>query len=153
MDGLQAYLEPEYIWAFIGVVLLIMELFIPGLVIFFFGVGALLVAVICLFADIHINIQLLIFLITSVVFLLALRNRLKGVFSGFSKSRPSMSQNPPEFLGEKVTVLQPITPIQPGMVEMHGTNWKARAEVAIPAGTVVEIIGNENLTLVVKPIA
>ncbi len=152
MDGFEAYLKPEYIWAIIGVVLLIMELFVPGLVIFFFGVGALLVAVICLVADIHINAQLLIFLITSVVFLLGLRNRLKGVFSGFSKSRPSMSQNPPEFLGEKVTVLQAITPMQPGIVEMHGTNWKARAEVAIPAGAVVEIIGSENLTLVVKPI-
>jgi membrane protein implicated in regulation of membrane protease activity len=147
------FLKPEYIWAIIGVVLLIMELFIPGLVVFFFGVGALLVAVVCLVADIHINAQLLIFLITSVVFLLALRNRLKGVFSGFSKSRPSMSQNPPEFIGEKVTVMQAISPVLPGMVEMHGTNWKARAEVAIPAGAMVEIIGNENLTLVVKPIA
>jgi membrane protein implicated in regulation of membrane protease activity len=147
------FLKPEYVWAIIGVVLLIMELFIPGLVVFFFGVGALLVAVVCLVADIHINAQLLIFLITSVVFLLALRNRLKGVFSGFSKSRPSMSQNPPEFIGEKVTVLEAISPVLPGMVEMHGTNWKARAEVAIPAGAVVEIIGNENLTLVVKPIA
>jgi membrane protein implicated in regulation of membrane protease activity len=152
MNELQEYLKPEYIWAFIGVVLLIMELFIPGLVVFFFGVGALLVAAICLFANISLNVQLLVFLITSVAFLLALRNRLKGIFSGFSKSRPSMSQNPPEFIGEKVTVLQAITPIQPGMVEMHGTNWKARADVAISAGAVVEIIGSENLTLVVKPI-
>jgi membrane protein implicated in regulation of membrane protease activity len=147
------FLKPEYVWAIIGVVLLIMELFIPGLVVFFFGVGALLVAVICLFANISLNVQLLVFLITSVVFLLALRNRLKGVFSGFSKSRPNMSQNPPEFIGEKVTVMQAISPVLPGMVEMHGTNWKARAEVAIPAGAMVEIIGNENLTLVVKPIA
>jgi membrane protein implicated in regulation of membrane protease activity len=153
MDELQAYLKPEYIWAMIGVLLLIMELFIPGLVIFFFGLGALLVAVLCLFWNISLNWQLLIFLITSVVFLLGLRNWLKTIFSGFSKRRENPSQNQPDFVGERVTVQQSITPIQPGAVELHGTIWKARAEVAIAAGTVVEIIGNENLTLVVKPIA
>jgi inner membrane protein len=149
---LKEFFKPEYVWALAGIFLLIMELFIPGLIIFFFGVGALLVAVICLFADISLNVQLMLFLITSIIFLLALRNWLKGVFSGFIKDRPDMSLNPPDFIGEKVTVLQAITPVMPGAVEMHGTNWKARADVNIPAGAMVEIIGNENLTLVVKPV-
>jgi inner membrane protein len=146
------FLKPEYMWSLLGILLLIMELFVPGLVIFFFGIGALLVAAVCVFTDVNINVQLMVFLITSVIFLLALRNWLKGVFSGFIKGRPDMSQNPPDFIGEKVTVLQAISPVMPGAVEMHGTNWKARADVEIPVGAIVEIIGNENLTLVVKPV-
>lgn len=148
----KVFLKPEYMWAVIGIFLLMMELFIPGLIVFFFGVGALLVAVVCVFAEININVQILLFLISSVVFLLMLRSWLKGVFSGFIKGRPDMSLNPPDFIGERVTVLQTITPVMPGTVEMHGTQWKARADVEISAGAVVEIIGNENLTLVVKPV-
>ena len=146
------FLKPEYIWAFIGVFLLILELFIPGLFIFFFGVGALTVAVICAFAGIGINVQLILFIVISVILLVVLRNWLKGVFLGFTRSKQDSSQNLSDFIGEKVVVQQTIAPFQPGIVELHGVNWKARADVSISAGQVVEIVGNDNLTLVVKPI-
>jgi membrane protein implicated in regulation of membrane protease activity len=82
---------------------------------------------------------------------MALRNWLRGVFLGFTRSQQDSSQNLQDFVGEKVVVQQAINPNQPGMVELHGTNWKARADVAISVGTIVEIVGNDNLTLVVKP--
>lgn len=145
------FLKAEYIWAIIGVFLLIMELFIPGLFVFFFGVGALAVGILCVFIEIGINTQLLLFIATSVVLMLVLRNWLKGVFLGFTRGRQDSSQNLQDFVGEKVPVTEAINPLVPGMVELHGTNWKARAERAIAVGTVVEIIGNDNLTLIVKP--
>lgn len=147
------FLKPEYIWAFVGVFLLILELFIPGLFVFFFGIGALTIAIICAFTGININVQLILFLVISVVLLLALRNWLRGVFLGFTRSKQDSSQNLQDFVGEKVIVGQAISPTQPGQVELHGVNWKARADVAIPVGAVVEIIGNESLTLIVKPVS
>ncbi len=145
------FLKAEYIWAIIGVFLLIMELFIPGLFVFFFGVGALAVGILCVFVDIGINTQLLLFIAISVVLMLVLRSWLKGIFLGFTQGKQDASQNLSDFLGEKVPVTAAISPLIPGTVELHGTAWKARADRAIAVGTVVEIIGNDNLTLIVKP--
>lgn len=146
------FLKAEYIWAMIGVMLLIMEVFMPGLIVFFFGVGALVVAVVCAIWHVEINTQLILFIITSVILLVALRRWLKGVFMGFTSNSQDSEKNTQDFVGKKVVVVQTISPIQPGIVELNGTNWKAAAETAIAAGAVVEIVGNDNLTLLVKPV-
>lgn len=152
MDSIRDFLKPEYIWAMIGVMLLIMEVFMPGLIVFFFGVGALVVAIFCSIWHIEINTQLILFIVTSVVLLVALRRWLKGVFMGFTSNSQDSEKNTQDFVGKKVVVVQTISPIQPGIVELNGTNWKATAETAIAAGAVVEIVGNDNLTLLVKPV-
>ena len=152
MDGFKDFLKPEYIWAFIGVFLLIMEVFMPGLIVFFFGVGALVVAIACAIWHITINAQLILFIVTSVVLLVALRQWLKGVFLGFTSNSQDSQKNTQDFVGKKVVVIQTISPIRPGIVELNGTNWKAAAETTIAAGAVVEIVGNDNLTLLVKPV-
>jgi membrane protein implicated in regulation of membrane protease activity len=146
------FLKPEYIWAFVGVFLLIMEVFMPGLIVFFFGVGAMVVAIACAIWHITINTQLILFIVTSVVLLAALRRWLKGVFMGFTSDSQDSEKNTQDFVGKKVVVIQTISPIQPGIVELNGTNWNAAAEMTIAAGAVVEIIGNDNLTLHVKPV-
>ena len=53
-------------------------------------------------------------------------------------------------IGERVTVTHPIHPPQSGAVELHGVKWNATAETAIEAGQLVEITGQDNLTLTVK---
>jgi membrane protein implicated in regulation of membrane protease activity len=146
------FLKPEYIWAIVGVFLLIMEVFMPGLIVFFFGVGALVVALVCAIWHIQINAQLILFIVASSILLVALRRWLKGIFMGFTSDSQDSDKNPQDFVGKKVVVIEAISPIQPGVVELNGTNWKAAAETAIAAGAVVEIIGNDNLTLLVKPV-
>ena len=39
-DAIKDYLSPEVVWFLAGLALLILEFAMPGLVIFFFGVGA-----------------------------------------------------------------------------------------------------------------
>jgi inner membrane protein len=146
------FLKPEYIWAIVGVLLLIMEVFMPGLIVFFFGMGAMVVAIACAVWHITINTQLILFIVTSVVLLVVLRRWLKGVFMGFTSNSQDSEKNTQDFVGKKVVVIQAISPVQPGIVELNGTNWKAAAEIAIAAGAVVEIVGNDNLTLLVKPV-
>lgn len=150
METLQEYLKPELIWFLIGLLLLLAEFAIPGLVIFFFGVGAWVVALLCAMMDIGINTQLIIFIVSSILSLLLLRKWLKGIFHGHSSDQQELTQDLAEFLGERAAVTIEITPPQPGKVELHGTDWNAIAEEAIPAGTRVEIIGKDNLTLRVK---
>ena len=150
MNAIKEFLKPEIIWFLVGLVLLIMEFALPGLVIFFFGVGAFIVAIVCLITDIGINTQLIIFMASSVLSLLCLRKWLKGIFFGHVKSKQDMTQDIQEFVGERAMVKEKIKPKAGGKVELHGTNWAAEADEEIAEGTMVEIVGKENITLKVK---
>jgi membrane protein implicated in regulation of membrane protease activity len=152
MDEIKQFLKPEIIWFLVGIILLIMEFAAPGLIIFFFGVGACIVALVCLIADISLNTQLIIFIASSVLLLVCLRKYIKSIFMGHVKSKQDMSEDLKEYVGERVVVKQKIVPNLPGKVEFHGTNWQAEADVEIDEGTVVEITGKDNLLLKVKPV-
>lgn len=152
METLQNYLKPELIWFLVGLLLLLAEFAIPGLVIFFFGVGAWVVALGCALTDIDINTQLIVFIVSSVLSLVLLRKWLKGIFLGHSSAHQELTEDLSEFVGERVAVKAEITPQQPGKVELHGTDWTAAAAETIPVGARVEIIGKENLTLRVKAV-
>ena len=150
MENLGEWARPEIVWFVIGLVLLLLEFALPGLVIFFFGVGAWVVSLVCFITDISLNAQLLIFIITSILLLAILRNRLKTLFSGFSSSRGDMGSTMEEFVGERVLVKEAIPVHGKGRVELHGTDWDAVADEELPAGTSVEIIGKDNIKLKVK---
>ncbi len=150
MDTIKDFLRPEIIWFLIGLALFIMEFVLPGLIIAFFGVGAWIVALVCLITDIGINTQLIIFIVSSVLSLFFLRKWLKGVFIGHSVSKQDLKEDLEEFIGQKAVVKEKITPKAGGKVEFHGTNWLAEADEEIAVETVVEIVGKENITLKVK---
>jgi len=150
MDAIKEFLKPELIWFLIAIVLLVLEFLLPGLIVFFFGLGACIVALVCLFADVPLNGQLIIFIASSVSSLLLLRRWLKPIFIGHVTSRQDARINLEEFVGRRATVIEKITPKQGGKVEFHGTHWQARADEEIAAGAVVEITGKDNITLKVK---
>ncbi len=150
MDTIKDFLRPEIIWFLIGLALLIMEFALPGLIIAFFGVGAWIVALVCLITDIGINTQLIIFIISSVLSLICLRKWLKGIFLGHAVSKQNPAENLEEFIGQKAVVKEKITPKAGGKVELHGTNWVAESDEEIAEGAMVEIIGKDNITLKVK---
>ena len=152
MDWFKDFLKPEFIWALIGLILLLMEFTVPGLIIFFFGVGDWVVAGICFFANISINLQIIIFLVSSIVLLVALRKWLKGIFVGHTYSKQNAAENLSDHIGQKVIVQEKIVPPQSGSVELHGVKWKAQASTDIEAGQMVEVIGQDSLTLIVKPL-
>jgi len=153
MENLSHVLQPQFVWLVVGFLLIISEFAIPGLVIGFFGVGALIVGVLCSFLTLSVNLQLLIFLSASVLLLLFLRKKFKKVFIGVSRPNMEDEGGLDEFVGEKAVVKQDIKPNLAGKVEFHGTDWEAEADAPIAAGTPVEIIGKKNITLIVKQIA
>ena len=150
MDTIKDFLTPEIIWFLVGLALLILEFILPGLIIAFFGVGAWIVALVCLVTDIGINTQLIIFIIASVLSLLCLRKWLKGIFLGHAVSKQNLKENLDEFVGQKAVVKEKIVPKAGGKVEFHGTNWLAQADEEIAEGAMVQIISKDNITLKVK---
>ena len=143
--------KPELIWFIVGLIFLLAEFVIPGFVIFFFGVGAWVVALLALFFNIPLNFQLLVFLLSSVFLLIFLRKRVSQIFIGRQKGAQSQDDNLDEFKGETATVIEEIVPGKPGKVEFHGSQWKAESNEAISAGKTVEIISTRSITLKVKP--
>jgi membrane protein implicated in regulation of membrane protease activity len=152
-DAIKDFLKPELIWFLVGLVLLILEFIMPGLIIGFFGAGAWIVAIICLFSvyvQSSINVQLIVFITASIMSLLLLRKWLKGIFIGHVKSTQDMTQDLNEFIGERAVVKEKITLKAGGKVELHGTNWEAEADEEIAEGAVVRIVGKDNITLKVE---
>lgn len=150
MDAIKEFLKPEIMWFLVGLALLIMEFMLPGLIIGFFGLGACIVAIVCLITDIGINTQLIIFTASSVVSLLCLRRWLKGIFLGHVKSRQDTTKELEDIVGERAIVKEKIAPRAAGKVELHGTDWIAEADEEIAEGATVEVIDKKNIRLKVK---
>lgn len=141
--------KPELVWFLIGFVLFLLELVLPGFVIFFFGVGAWITALLCLVANPGINLQAIVFALTSVLALVALRRMLQRKFMS---SKDSLSESvEDEFTGGEALVVSEISPGKKGKVDYKGTTWKAESDSEISEGKVVVIKGKENFTLIVEP--
>lgn len=144
---MQSLNNPAVIWFLVGFVLFLLEFAVPGLILFFFGVGAWIIAILSLFVDLSINAQLLIFLGSSVITILLFRNWLKKVIWTKRHSSELMED---EFLGKTGTAETFIGPGKQGKVFFKGTTWDATSEDAIEKGDNVTIIGNDSILLIVK---
>lgn len=148
------FANPIIIWSFIGIILLFVEFFAPGFVIFFFGLGGLAVSLACyLYPNLSINYQLILFIISSLIMLVILRRWFKKIFSGFFSKKDEMPKNIDSNIGETAIVTEKITPNSKGKIEFHGTNWSAISDVEIPKGATVVITKQNNLTFEVKELS
>ena len=138
--------NPAVIWFIVGFLFFLLEFAVPGFILFFFGVGAWLVAVFTLLFDINLNVQLLIFLIASVVTILLFRKSLRKIILVKQKS----SEIEDEFIGKTGRSETAIAPGQNGKVFFKGTSWDACSDDLIAPGENVTIIGNQSILLIVK---
>ena len=144
---MDSFLDAPVIWFILGFVFLVLEFLIPGLILFFFAIGAWLVALLCLFFDLSINAQLVIFLASSVVSVLLFRKWVKNLLWTRKDSSEIIED---EFLGRTGKAETDISPGKNGKVDFKGTVWDACSEDVIEKGENVTIIGNESILLIVK---
>lgn len=134
-----ALITPWLIWFLIGVVLAFIELSMPGLIVIFFGVGALITSVALMVADLSLNSQVLIFITSSVLSLLLLRHWLKRIFYG-NKSLGAGDGLDDFPQGVRVKVTRDISPLEQGRISYRGADWYATAEEDIAKGSTAEIV-------------
>ena len=139
--------EPAVIWFLVGLGLLLLELVLPGLVILFFGVGAWVTALVCAFTNINLNVQILIFLVASLLGLVLLRKYLKARF--FNRSNKEIDDQLEEFIGHKAKVIDDFKDGE-GKVEFKGTRWSARSNDPVAKGDWVIIRSKDSLTFNVE---
>lgn len=142
--------RPELVWFIIGLVLFLLELIIPGFVIIFFGIGAWITALLCLVANPGINLQVVVFAITSVIALLALRKIIQKRF--FFTNDTNQNEIDDEFTGKEALAVTDFASDKTGKVEFKGTIWKAESKSEIKNGQRVYIIQKDNFKLIVEPI-
>lgn len=150
-------LSPELVWLFAGIFLIFAEFFIPGVVIVFFGVGALMTSFAILLMDgldahLSMPLQMVVFLVSSIGFMMLLRNKLKATFLGKAMDDGEQRTFNIE-VGKMVSVVELIEPGEVGgRVRYQGTLWSARSEQRHMPGETVVIVGCDNLTLIVEPL-
>ncbi len=134
-------------WLIVGLLLLVAEVSAPAFVALFFGLAALLVALVCWLAGPALPVwgAGLIFVVLAVVLLVGLRGLCKRVFVG-KKSAVSDSLAS-EVIGHRAVVTMRIQPGQPGKVELRGAQWQAEASEMLEVGTPVRIVKQESIVL------
>ncbi len=141
--------RPELLWFLIGLVLFLLELVVPGFIIFFFGVGAWVTALVCLISNPGANLQLVIFGVTSLLSLLALRRLIQKRF--FYSRGNKAEEVEDEFTGKEGIALTDFGKSVKGKVEFKGTRWNAESEYEIKEGQSVVVVKKESLVLKVEP--
>lgn len=141
--------SPVLIWFLVGVVFFIIELAMPGFILFFFALGAWLTALTIFFIDISLTVQLIVFITSSLVCLFLFRALMRNIFFGKSRSEDdSLNASPTTATG---VVIEEICPPRQGKIKYGGSFWQAEADVPIKVNTVVEIVEKKNLMVQVRP--
>ena len=137
------------IWLIAGLFMIGVEFIIPGFVIFFFGVGALVLSLLTWIIPGFNNayaIQIVVWLVTSFVSVAFFRRFFSRIFRG--KVQKGSAED--DFALKTARVIEPIRSDKPGRVTFEGTTWKAICyEENIKKGDIVRVLQKDNLTLVV----
>jgi membrane protein implicated in regulation of membrane protease activity len=138
-------LSPAYIWATVGLILIIADLMTLTFFLFFLGIGALVTAV-CTWTGITpgINGQLICFAASSLVTMGLFRRMVKRMF-GKNEGGPEYSQ----LIGQKTYVSAAIIAGHEGKVSYRGSEWIAFSDSSedIPEGSLVTIVGSDGIKL------
>ena len=138
-----------WIWLAAGLVLVIAELATPsGFFIIFFGVGALTVGLLVgLQAISSLWLELALFSVLSVAYLLIFRERLQHKF------QMPPPPNVDSLVGVMAVVQEQLLPGVVGRVELRGAMWSARntSSVTLDAGQRARVAAVDGLTLAVVP--
>lgn len=142
-------LSPVTLWLIAGIIFIIIEMFLPGLIIGFFGLGALIT---CLTTYIGLTndmaSQIVIFTITSVGSLILFHKVIK------KKKKRKKEEETTDFnlqLGKLVPVTELIDPDEgPGKVRYQGAQWSASSKDKLAPGDMARVVGCDNLTLIVE---
>ena len=136
--------RPEIFWFLLGLGLFLLELVMPGFIIFFFGVGAWVTALVCLLSTPVTNLQIIIFAVSSVITLIAFRRILKNKF--FHRETHSEDIED-EFTGKEAIASGDFGGLKQGKVEFKGTFWTAESVSEVNEGQRVIIIEKDSFKL------
>jgi len=139
----------HWFWIIIALLTLGFEIITVGtLVSIWFSIGAL-AAYLAALMNLNFEVQLLIFLIVSVLAFITIRPLAKRFLS--AKQQPT---NADRYIGQRVSVTEKVTPEKWGAVMIQGVRWSIREAdgQSVDVGEIVEIIALEGAKLLVRKV-
>ena len=140
-------LEPGWLWAIGGVLLLVAEIIAPGFFLMFIGAAAIATGAFTLLFGLGVEAQLALFALYSLLAVLAGRR----VYSNrhVASSDPLLNDRSRRLIGKSVLVVSAVDEHN-GRVKVGDSEWSARGGPAQP-GERVRIVGIDGNCLKVEP--
>mgnify|MGYP001557478876 CR=1 FL=1 len=140
-----------WIWTIGGVVLIVLEIFLPGLVVLFFGVSAIIVGALFWIGLLTGMVNAIItWFILSVASVLILRRFLVKIFP--SDSNYQYIEEDVDAIGTVVEVIEDVNETSDtGRISYNGTSWQAKTKSgAIEAGKKAKILYRDNISWIIE---
>jgi hypothetical protein len=131
-------------WWIGGIVLLGLEIFVPGSFFLWFGVAALLVGTLGFFVPLSFGLQISLWVAASLILLVIGRRVFKR---GEVAGEPLLNDRLAQFTGRSFTLAEPIVEGE-GRLKIGDTIWRVTGP-ELPAGAKVMVTGADGTALVV----
>nr|WP_243415106.1 NfeD family protein [Altererythrobacter segetis] len=142
-------LEAHWVWMTLGVILVGLEMLVPGVYLIWLGVGAILTGLFTAVAHLSLPMQVIDFVFLSLILLFSARRFLRD--SPIVSADPLMNRRVARMVGQTAVVVQAIEHGS-GRVHFGDSEWIASGpDVAV--GERVRITGSDGATLLVEPVA
>ena len=139
-------LEPGWLWAIGGVLLLIAEIIAPGFFLVFIGGAAIATGVFALLFGLGVPAQLALFALYSLIAVMIGRRFYANAVT--DSSDPLLNDRVARMIGKTVTVVEPVDDDN-GRVRVGDSEWNARGGPAA-AGERVRVTGVDGNCLTVE---
>lgn len=142
MTELLSGMDPMMAWLIIGAVLMLLELIVPGVYLFWLGAAALAVGGLLSFISLEFTIQILLFAIFSVIALIVGVKVYKGKNRDIETHHLNQVRGA-EYIGKTYTLTADITN-NSGRLPIGDSVWSIQGE-NLPAGSqikITKIVGN-----------
>jgi len=138
-------------WLILGGLLIFLEVFIPGAILSFLGLSALIIGGLLHFQMISgFLYSMILWFILSIVFILFLRSFVLRFMPSVTEKQETCEEKHAE--GSIVEVLERITPHGNGRIRFRDTSWEAHSEETLEKGAFAKIIASKDNGWIVGPI-
>lgn len=147
MESIFLHLEFWH-WLTLAVVLIILEMFSPGVFFIWLGIAAACVGIVLYVRpDLSWQIQLIVYAVLSIVSIISWR--LTRVFFPPKESEvPHLNRRADQYVGRTFTLIEPIIN-GVGKIRVDDSTWRVQGEEA-PAGSQVKVTGVDGIVFEVE---
>ena len=134
-------------WLILAIVLIILEILIPGAYFLWMGISAIFVGgLMYIFPEMAFLVQILIFAILSVITVMMYRSYRKK--NPLVTDEPALNRRGEKYIGQSFTLKEPIIN-GVGKIKVDDSTWKIKG-FDIDAGETVRVVAVEGTTLIVE---
>lgn len=145
-------IDPFRFFLVLGLVLMVLEVVVPGLVVVFLGLAALLVAGAAWTGLVGgWTTAFTLWFVSSLVMVLGVRSAFTRFLPGTSVKQ--LTDEDLDAFGEEVDVVEMVTMNPGGRIRFRGSTWAAQTlQEELPAGSRAKVVARDNLVWIVEPL-